>query len=238
MASYGTDDLVPVLAAQPAPGLGYRQGVLRAWNTVNAENTVDVGGMLVDNLPILNTNNDALQLAAGDVVGILTTGAAASSWMILGRVTMPGTPAAESLLSQVSSGIDVGVVNTAQSTSSTTYGDLATVGPSATVTIRPTGKCLVIISSQMGYATAGSTGGCKASFVATGANTLGTSPQRSINMYSNMGSPSTARVDQFGATFYLSGLNPGATTFTMKYGAQAGGATADFADRVLVAFPL
>lgn len=235
--TYGSDDLTPLLAQQPTTGVGYRQGIIRSWNATNAENTVEVDGILVENLPILNTNNDALQLAAGDAVGIMTTGTAASSWMILGRVTIPGTPAAESLLSQVSSGIAAGVVTTQQSTASTTYTDLATVGPSATVTIRPTGKCLVIISAQMGYATATATGGAKASFVATGANTIGTSGQRSINMGLLTGAAGTFRVDQFGATFYLDGLNPGPTTFTMKYGAQ-NGATADFSDRVLVVFPL
>ncbi|MEV5211321.1 hypothetical protein AB0K35_27995 [Micromonospora sp. NPDC053740] len=235
--TYPTDDLTPLFAAQPAATLGYRQGIVRAWNPTNAENTVEVDGTLVENLTILNTNNDALQLAPDDVVGILTTGAAASSWMILGRATTPGTPAAESLLSQVSSGIASAVINTQQSTTSGTYTDLATPGPSATVTIRATGKCLVILSSQMGYATAGSIGGCKASFVASGANTIATSGQRSINMVSSVGAPSTYRIDQFGATFYLDGLNPGATTFTMKYGAQ-NGATADFSDRVIVVFPL
>lgn len=237
MALLSSDDTASLFAQQPAAALGYRQGILRAWNPLNAENTVDVGGTLIENLPILNTNNDALQLAPGDVVGILTTGASANSWMILGRVTMPGTPAAESLLSQVSSGIVVGVVTTQQSTASTTYVDLTTVGPSATVTIRATGKCLVILSAQMGYATATDMGGAKASFVASGANTIATSGQRSINMGMKTGAASTFRVDQFGATFYLAGLNPGVTTFTMKYGAQ-NGATADFSDRVLVVFPL
>ncbi|MEU5939413.1 hypothetical protein ABZ807_09500 [Micromonospora sp. NPDC047548] len=234
--SYATDDLTPILAQQPAAGLRYRQGIIRAWNPLTAENTVDVDGVLVDNLPILNTN-EAVLLAPGDVVGILATGQAAGSWCILGRLTIPGTPAAASALDAVSNPIRAAVISTQESTASAVYGDLATVGPEVTVTIGRSGKCLVIISSQMGYATAAALGGCKASFVAAGANTLATSPQRSINMASNTGAPSTYRVDQFGATFYLSGLVAGATTFTMKYGAQLG-VTADFSDRVLVVMPL
>ena len=238
--TYPSHDLTPLFVPPPPAGVGYRQGIIRAWNTTTAENTVEVDGVLIDDLSILNTNNDALQLAAGDTVGILTTGAAASSWCILGRLTIPGTPAAESLLSQVSSGIAAGIINTQESTSSTTYGNLATVGPSATVTIRATGKALVIMSSQIGFVTVGGQeGGGAASFVASGANTLTTDPARSINHWTSVGGPppSLARVDQFGAVFYLNGLNPGVTTFTMKYKAQSA-VTADFSDRVLVVWPL
>lgn len=238
--SYPSDDLAPLFAPPPAGGVGYRQGIIRAWNPATAENTVEVDGVLIDDLSILNTNNDALPLAAGDSVGILTTGQSASSWMILGRLTIPGTPAAESLLSQVSSGIAAAIINTQESTASTTYVDLATVGPSATVTIRPTGKALVIMSSQIGFVRVGAQdGGGAISFVASGANTLSTDPARSINMWSSVGGPppSLARVDQFGAVFYLAGLNAGVTTFTMKYKGQTG-ATADFSDRVLVVWPL
>jgi hypothetical protein len=239
--TYPTHDLTPLFAAPPAGGVGYRQGIVRAWNPATAENTVDVDGALVDNLSILNTNNDALQLAAGDVVGILTTGAAASSWAILGRLTIPGTPAAESLLSQVSSGIDAAVITTQQTTTSTTYTDLATVGPSATVTIRPTGKALVVVSSQMAFAEVSTQEtGAAVSFVASGANSIGTSSQRSVNSWLSVGGPpaSIGRTDQYGATFYLSGLNTGETTFTLKYKTQMTGKTAYFADRVIVVWPL
>ena len=237
--SHASHDLAPLFALAPAAGVGYRQGIIRSWDQTNAENTVDVDGVLVENLSILNTNNDQLRLAEGDVVGILTTGGAASSWMILGRVTIPGTPAAESLLSQVSSGIAAGVVSTAQSTSSTTYTDLATVGPSATVTIRPSGKCLVVISAQIGFTIVGTRAGGAISYVASGANTIATSPSRSVNHFLDVaGAPTLQRVDQFGATFYHSGLTPGDTTFTMKYKSQQTGVTCDFTDRVIVVWPL
>lgn len=229
-------DLAPFFVQPPAAGTGYRQGVVQTWNPATAENTVVVSGQLFTNLPILNTS-EALLLAPGDVVGILTSGGPVASWAILGRLTIPGTEAAASALEAFSNPIRAGVVTTQQSTASTSYVDLGTVGPQVTVTIGRSGKCLVILSSQMGYATATATGGCKASFVASGANTIGTSGQRSINMGTNTGAAGTYRVDQFGATFYLDGLNPGVTTFTMKYGAQ-NGVTADFSDRILVVMPL
>lgn len=233
------DDLVPLILGAAAPtggsGVGFRQGVVQQWNQATAENVIDVGGAAMTNLPILNTS-EAAMLAAGDVVGILTAG---PSWWILGRLTIPGTPAAASALSAVSSGIAAGIVSTQETTTSTTYGDLATVGPSATVTIRPTGKALVIITCQLGFVTVGNQEhGQSVSFVASGANTLATSPERSINFWLSVGSaPSLGRVDQMGGTFYLDGLNPGQTTFTLKFRSQDGLAS-DFSDRVIVVWPL
>lgn len=239
--SWASDDLTPVLAAPAAaPGLGSRQGIVREWNPVTAENVVEVDGVLIPNLSILNTN-EASQLKAGDVVTILTTGSAASSWGILGRLTIPGTPEAASALSAVSSGINAGIVSTFEPTTSTTYTDLATPGPSATVTIRPTGKALVIVSVQLGFAElATQETGAAVSFVASGANTIGVSPQWSVNTWLSVAGPppSIGRTDQLGATFYVDGLNPGVTTFTLKYRTQQAGKAAKFADRVIVVWPL
>lgn len=233
--SYASDDLAPVLAPQPGPGVGYRQGIIREWNPATAENVVDVAGTLLTNLPILNTN-EALLLAPDDVVGILTAG---PSWCILGRLTIPGTAAAASALSMVSSGIAAGVVNTAQTTTSQTYTDLATAGPSATATIRASGKCLVIVSGQIGYNIVGTRGGGAISYTASGANTLSTGSDRSVNHFMDIANaPTTLRKDQFGATFYHSGLTPGSTTFAMKYRSQQTGVTVEFADRVIVVIPL
>lgn len=236
--SYPTDDLAPLFAPTPTPGLALRQGVIVAWNPITAENTVNVDGVQLADLPVLNTS-EAVLLAPGDVVAILASGRAAQSWAILGRLTIPGTPAAASALSAVSAGIAAGVVNTLESTSSTTFGDLATVGPSATVTIRPSGKALVIVSVQMGSSSVGTTIGAATAFEASGATTLGTSSARSVSWYEDHGAVTSAtRVDQFGGTFYVVGLDPGLTTFTLKYRSQVTGLNADFADRVIVVIPL
>ena len=81
--SYASDDLAPLLASQPATGAGYRQGVVLAWDPTTAANTIDVGGALINNVPVLNTS-ESLLLQPGDVVGLLTAGA---SWCVLGRLT-------------------------------------------------------------------------------------------------------------------------------------------------------
>lgn len=81
-----SNDLVPLFAGKPAPGLGFRQGVVVTFNNTTAENEIQVGDSLFTNLSILNSSEIAV-LAPGDVVGILTSG---STWGILGRITDPG----------------------------------------------------------------------------------------------------------------------------------------------------
>lgn len=235
--NYAGDDLTPLLAASPPTGVGFRQGKVVSWNQTTAENQIDVGGAILTNVPILNTN-ESLLLQAGNVVALLTSG---PTWFILGRVTVPGTPEAATALDAASNGIVAATVTTQQTTTSTTYGDLATVGPSVTARIRSSGKCLVIISAQLAFAESSlQETGAAVSFSASGANSIATSGTRSLNNWLSVGGPppSIGLTDQMGATFYLSGLTPGDTTFTLKYKSQVSGKTAYFSDRVLVVMPL
>ncbi len=80
-----SDDLALVLAPAPAPAVGYRQGLVVAWDSVTFANQVQVGESVLTNLPLLNSSDAAL-IVPGDAVGILTFG---SSWAILGRFTVP-----------------------------------------------------------------------------------------------------------------------------------------------------
>lgn len=81
------DDLAPLINPPDPPGVGYRQGVLTAWNAGTAANTVVVDGVAFTNLPVLSTAG----LAAGAVVALLTVGPPGqrSSWLILGKLTIP-----------------------------------------------------------------------------------------------------------------------------------------------------
>ncbi|MEV0214302.1 hypothetical protein [Micromonospora sp. NPDC050695] len=248
MASYGSDDLTPVLAAQPAPGVGYRQGVIRSWNTQTAENTVDVGGTLVTNLPILNTN-EAVLLAPGDVVGILSTGGPVSSWAILGRLTIPGSDAAASALRMVSSRIVAARDDAMGTRNSDTYGDLsgASVGPSVSVRISSSGMALVFWSADAGKIAWRriSTGGT--SVAVSGATTIAANAAFSLGQYLEhpvSGDPGAAVVAgglQAAMMHLFTGLNPGINTFTLKYrhaGAWAGEGAVEFQQREIAVFAL
>lgn len=228
MSTYRTDDLAPLFAPPPAAGVGYRQGVVVAWNPTTAENTIDVGGALIDNVPVLNTN-ESLLLAPGDVVGVLTAG---QSWCILGRLTIPATPGAASALNAIrTQSVTVPVYET---TSSFIWGDLATVGPVVSgVQIGPSGRCLVFITSTI--ILLGASGGGEMAYEISGATTVGTGDTPpSLAYYGPVSSgPTCTRL------VLQEGLNVGAHTFTAKYLADMGvGGSARFGGRNLTVIPL
>lgn len=83
------DDLAGLFAPpQTGPGVGFRQGLVMAWNANTGQNTINVAGSLITDVPILNTG-EAIALKAGHVVGLLTFN---SSWFVLGRITPPNDP--------------------------------------------------------------------------------------------------------------------------------------------------
>lgn len=235
--SYRSDDLTPLLAAQPPAGLGYRQGVVVAWNPATAENQVDVGGTLVDNLPILNTS-EALLLQPGDVVGILTAGRSASSWAILGRLTIPGTPQAASALSMVSSRIRAAQALGTVTTSSTTWQSLG--GPVIPdVRVGQSGKALVMVDASVNYgtATAANTEGGEVSFEVTGATIISASASNSATDALNLNTTSTVN-GQLGRSILLEGMTPGLHTFTHMVRAFTPGRSCNFDRRSIVVFAL
>lgn len=152
MDAYGPDDLAPLLA-RPVPARGssnvsYRQGRIVYWNPATAENIVNVGGTDLSNLSVLNTS-EALILSAGAVVGLICI---EGSWAILGRLTVPGTPEAASALSSIN--VQSASITSFETTSSATYTDLATIGPTLTVNVPPTGRLLVIVGCTYSFTVA------------------------------------------------------------------------------------
>ena len=242
--TYPSDDLAPLFPTPPAGGVGYRQGILRAWDRTNAANTVEVDGILIENLPILNTNNEQLTLAPGDVVGILTTGAAASSWMILGRVTIPGTPAAETLMAQVASRVVASSIagEGTLTAPQPVYTDLVgtSVGPSVTATIT-NGKALVMFGVETAWGAPVTEGlGAYASVAVSGATTIPANQEWGVGHDVN---PVNEAETFTASKFHLfTGLNPGVHTFTMKYRmytvSGSGTPTVWFREREIAVFAL
>lgn len=72
-----------------AGGEPFRQGVITAFNPATGANTVEVGGAVLEDLPIL-VGGDTVNFGPGDVVILLKF---RSSWAILGRVVVPGNEA-------------------------------------------------------------------------------------------------------------------------------------------------
>jgi hypothetical protein len=178
----------------------------------------------------INDTNGTINLINPSAKGDLFAGSAANTYTKLsvgstnGQVltvdstTATGlkwaTPAAGAANSSAS-------VATEESTTSTTYANLATSGPAVTVTTGT--KALVLLTSMVYKDSAGSN--AYASVAVSGATTLAASDANA------MGWNSGAYYDQrFTAAIYLSGLTAGSNTFTMRY-RQNGGGTAYFKNR-------
>lgn len=118
-------------------------------------------------------------------------------------------------------------IDTSQSTSSTSYVDLATPGPSVTVT---TGTlALVVIQCLISNSGANSTSG--AGFALSGATSQAVSTSESLRT-DGLGAVSGFRC----GVSTLKVLTPGSNTFTMKYAVGSGTATYSFREIVVIPF--
>jgi hypothetical protein len=123
-------------------------------------------------------------------------------------------------------------VATSQTTASTTYTDLATVGPSVAVTIPASGNALVTVTGSLSNATASAQSNM--GFAISGASTQAASDTRAL-VVKNGGNQ--VILVQGSATFFVSGLTPGSTTFTAKYRVSAA-STGTFVNRSVIVVPL
>ncbi len=124
------------------------------------------------------------------------------------------------------------IVETLETTTSTAYTDLATVGPSVTVPVAASGRVLVTIGSLLSNDTAG-----VASFMTvalSGANVIAAAD--TVSRLLNFRSASAGQGIRASRQFVISGLAAGSTTFTAKYRAASG--TSSFDGRALIVIPL
>jgi hypothetical protein len=234
--SYAGDDLVPLLIPTESNALTFRQGVIVTYSQTDGSNTVQVGGSVMSNLPILNTS-EALLMTPGAVVGLLSVGTASKTMFILGRITIPGTPDALTALSAFRT--ITGTVAAAQGTTSTSYTDLTTAGPTVQVTVPNSGRVLMILSARIGWSDSDPSSGGAMSAALSGANTVAAGGDKVLSSFL-----STATGGAQNAFFRSSvvhvyeGLTPGLTTWTAKYQTLDAGEAADFEDRTIVLIPL
>jgi hypothetical protein len=119
-------------------------------------------------------------------------------------------------------------INVAQGTASTTFVDLATAGPSVTVT---TGSsALVVMTAEINVNTGSAAGAV--GVAVSGATTLAAD----ANYQLKQESASTAEFQRCSAARLYSGLTPGSNTFKMQYRVTAG--TGAFNSRHLAVVPL
>lgn len=114
-----------------------------------------------------------------------------------------------------------------ETTSSTTYTNLATVGPQVTVA---TGSlALVLLSSRVSNSL--TNGAAEVSVAVSGASSVAANANWSIKL----DGISSANNLRYGCTHLFTGLTPGNNTFTMQY--LVGSGTGTFAARELIVLP-
>lgn len=126
-------------------------------------------------------------------------------------------------------GANGNIITTSQGTTSTTYTNLATVGPSTSVIIGPSGRAMVTLTGVLSNNTAGAQ--AYMSFAASG---VAASDSASISTPS--GSLANIRYQQ-SATFWVTGLTTGSNTFTAQYKRNLAG-TATFENRQIIVVPV
>lgn len=125
-------------------------------------------------------------------------------------------------------GMVAAFVGTGETTASTAYGDLATVGPTLTMT---TGiQALVMCNADAWNSTAAYS---HASFDVSGATTVATSDVRALTVRVQTGD---ANPGFRGAVINQVSLTPGSNTITMRYRVTAG--TGRWGNRSMVVIPL
>jgi hypothetical protein len=120
-------------------------------------------------------------------------------------------------------------IETAEDTSSTTYTDLETVGPTLTLTTGT--RALVFISCQMSVDLNAVT--ANMTVAVSGKTTIAASDTASLQI-DGMGAAD--KIARIGTSNYIDDLVPGENTFTCKYKCLSG-QTATFANRSLTVIP-
>lgn len=200
--------------------IGYHLGVVQAYDDTTGLNSVQILGNTFDNLRVVSAG-PAVSIGVGDTVIVLRY---QTQYFILGRVSAPG---AGSAMRPVAARI-----NTNETTSSTTFTDLTTVGPTVTTYIGPRRSCIVLLSATH-YQNNGS---ASMGFTVSGASTIPADIFRATWWNNVTNTNTSVSVTQVIALSAADGLNQGTNTFTAKY--QKGGSlAASFDTRTITVIP-
>jgi hypothetical protein len=116
-------------------------------------------------------------------------------------------------------------VATSQTTTSTSYTDLATVGPAVTVTTGP----MALVGLYNANLNSSGTTASLMSYEVTGASAQAPNDNIAVGVATTTGT-------RAGALFLVTGLTPGSNTFTCRY--RVGGGTGTYVDRRILVVPL
>ena len=125
----------------------FRKGTIVSFDQSSGGNVVEVAGANISNMSVLGVAEVA-SYVPGAQVGILVVDSGGSqSWFILGRNVRPFTSDYSDAINLLNNSIYSDQIDTAQDTTSTTFGDLTTIGPTAFPIVRNSGRVLVMVST-------------------------------------------------------------------------------------------
>ena len=169
---------------------------------------------------------------SGTIYGVpVTTGTISGTYLTASTVGTTQLANASVTPAKLATGATSALVSTAQSTASITAVDLATAGPSVTVTIGANGLALIGFIMRGGNNT--SANASYGTFVASGSNTIAAATQPYVSLYQAW---TTNAVGEISGQWLLTGLNSGSTTFKLQY--YVDGGTGTFQQRHLWVLPL
>lgn len=198
--------------------LGFHQGTVLEWNSITHASVINVAGSLIKDMGIVVTG-ESLLLLPGDTVGIIRF---RSTYFLLGRIAQAGV----SRLAMQQAG-PLGN----ESTTSTTFTDLATFGPSVQVTLTSARRALVWISASARVANNVGYFGVQVD------GPIHQDPQ-SDGFLSNLNAAfveGIITVPLFFDQFLLP--SPGTYTFTMKYRVNVNTSSVFFNQRRIIVYP-
>lgn len=164
--------------------------------------------------------------------GSLKQGAVTDQHIQNSSITAPKLATASVTPDKLSLGANAQNVNIFEKTTSTSWANLSTPGPAVTVTIGVSGLALIAVSAV------GHTPALNFMYISlslSGANTMAAGTQPYVIAYKPANSANDTTMS---ASFLLIGLNPGLTTFALKYCVADPGMQASFHNRHLGVVPL
>jgi hypothetical protein len=200
--------------------------------------SVNSSGVLICSADSVITSLAFNNIAAGSNTAALTVGDGGSL-----AATGTGTITATSLAGPF--GIPVPATQANSGTLNTTgytptLGGTPGTNPSVNVTVGASGTVMVIITSAIQTAStnpAGAGPGGAVSFGISGNTTRAASDTTSLQISPTSGGGSPATFMQASATYMVTGLTEGSTTFTLNYRALTNGQTVTFSNRSIVVIP-
>lgn len=205
-------------ALREAAEVYFRQGEVKAVDVPGQTVDLTLGGQSVVIPGVPHGSN--YRPTVGDIVWVFSFG---NVLLVFDRIGAFGP----SVISTASSAF----VDTSQTRSSTSYGDLSTVGPQLTCSVSPSGRLLVQVSCWAESNVAGD--GALMGIALSGANVAPADDREAQVVYIGTANSLVAA----SKVTLITGLNPGNTTVTAKYKSLFGGA-AEFTLRHLWVLPL